>query len=672
MFTNLTNLITPFKAIESKMDLVTKTVHQLVIEGNFMSSNSRKIETTIQHMIDTAGLEVLDKAFVGKLRHKLPHLPMAGFNKFQKAKAQLIFSAILVQFLIEEEVIRTRDEVKSMINNDGKKIFTKERFLVFNSEVSIKNLLADIEFVPAVLRDKSTKIKAGGKEVKYGSAQKAMLRGLASHAFKLSDYTSKDILLHGYTLSQGYKSTMAGKSQEHPILAKRRYLSYANAIMNIRTIGEFYLTNWFDSRNRMYYHLNLEGIRPQGKLWETLMIDSATPYIINEVGYKHLIHILMVTLEGRMTAIEAMDKFTEQHLITAESIDPLAQTDEDDFGDAILLNKLAMAHEQYMRAEPCNFIFGKDLTNSGVGIAGNSFHSPQMMNAGNYGGTNEAVDSHNMYAKGYGLARNLIKSAHTGLLHGSTFKTMTEMLRETITTSKLDDHKKIHGEFKSRKDLEAVEASIEASLDYLTPKYVKDASLSSYGAEVLNIDAIASWGGDIIANNDTTLMWTTADGWKAQSTSYMEKVPLTLYIVSSKTKSNYATWNLTSDMPLIVSARGELIYGKEDGVVVKKRGLFANITHAVDATLLRHVVNHSIENNYASLYKHDDYMLPLNAFDDIIVIGQDFMQDVRDNNPYQLALEEISANHTTKPAVPMLLKGNAENTISASVNFLMP
>ena len=674
MFTNFkTNLSTPLSTVIDKMDLLTKTIHELLITGDFLTSNSRNIESTINHMIERGGLEMIDKAFVSKLSYKLPKLPLNDFNKFQKAKAQINFAIIITQFLIEEGTIRIREEVKRSREEDahGNRPFTKTRYLVFDSEVNEKNLLADIQFKPRVLVGKGVTVKVGAKEVKYTGPQKEYLRELSSQAFKLSDYANYDLLMKGYTLSKGYQSTQNGKSKELPVMAERRYKAYARAVMHIRTIGEFYLTNWFDSRERMYYHTNLEGIRPQGKLWETLMIDIATPYIIDENGHDELIHILMVTLKGRMTMEQALDMFEDSHMEEASSINPMEQTTQDEFGEAILLNKLAMAHEQYLRSEPCYFIFGKDLTNSGVGIAGNAFRSAKMMNAGNYGGTDEAVDSHTSYATGYGLERNLIKSAHTGLLHGSTFKSMADMLKDTIVQKKVDAHEQANGEFRTYEDEDTFKAEVLSTLDYLTTQYVKDASIKSYGAEVLNIDAIASWGGDIVDNENTTLLWTTTDGWKSQSTAYMERVPLTIYSVSTKSKSGYSTWSLTSDMPLI-TANGQPVYGKDDGVIVKKRGLYASITHSSDGTLLRSVIRHALAKNYAGMYKHDDYMLPLNAFKGVRDVVRNFMEEVRANNPYESALKEIAESHTRNIKVPSMLIGNAENTIQDSNHFLMP
>jgi len=177
----------------------------------------------------------------------------------------------------------------------------------------------------------------------------------------------------------------------------------------------------------------------------------------------------------------------------------------------------------------------------------------------------------------------------------------------------------------------------------------------------------------VLFNHDTSLMWNTLDGLKAQSTAYMEKVPVTLYVVSEASDSGYAKWNITCDLPIVISRRGELVYGKESGAVTKKRGLYANITHATDAYLLRRVIGYAVTNGYAGLFKHDDYMLPLNAFKGVREVVRQGMLVVYETTPYKHALEYIKANHSQYVEVPELLYGNgAKSMIENSENFLMP
>lgn len=681
MFSKIGELKEVFATIGEKMDTLTRRVHTIALDEGYLVKHADKLEVVVDKIGDKAGLEILDSAFIGKLRHKLPPFQIgAGFNKYQVEKAKIIMATLIAQYLLETEKLQSRIETKtSMVEGELK--FRRERFIVFGREMQYKDLLTGVEEEDGVLGSKMINSKVGSKPIKYNGQQKAFARRLHSQAFKVSDICSKELLLKGYELSKGYQSVLKGNTSEDPKLMKRRYNTYAETVMDLAYLEKFYLTTWYDSRTRMYYDLQLEGIRPQGKLWETLMLDIVEPYLINKDGYKELVHIMMVTLEGRMTMKEARKRFEadrESILTSIKALRPqdLVYKDKDtleEFGEMLLLKKLRKAYLDYKSNTPSHYIFGKDLTNSGVGIAGNAFRAEKMMYAGNYGGTvDKAVDSHTQFAEGYGLERNLIKSAHTGLLHGSTFKSMAVELQQAVKMIKVDDLVAKHGLDKGIK-------LAEKAVEYITEDYVKQTSLKTYGVECLNIDTIASWGGAILDNENTSLLWTMMDGWKAQSTAYMERVPLTIYTVSTINKSGYSQHAITADMPIILTSTGGQVYSKKNkapnskkGVTTKKRGLFANITHSVDATILRAIQTYVMDNGYIGMYKHDDFMLPLNAFKDVREVIRQQQELIREINPFQTAMEDIKTNHTRYIEMPTLLIGEAENTIGDSINFLMP
>ena len=97
-----------------------------------------------------------------------------------------------------------------------------------------------------------------------------------------------------------------------------------------------------------------------------------------------------------------------------------------------------------------------------------------------------------------------------------------------------------------------------------------------------------------------------------------------------------------------------------------------NITHSVDATILRAVQTYALDNGYTGMYKHDDFMLPLNAFKGVREVIKQQMELVREANPYQTAMEDIAANHNRPVQIPKLIIGDAPNHIADSEHFLMP
>jgi len=668
MLQSMRKLNTILDTVAPKMDALNKLVHTEVISGDYLVKNSKKVTKAINKVLEGLDTKVLDKAVLGKLSYKLPRVMLSGeWNEADKVIATKITAGIVLQHLIDTNAVKTVTEL-IVKTEGGKKVFRKERFIMSDNELDAKQLLKGLHSEAGTVIAKAIKTKVGGRNVKHDAKQKEMLTSMATQRFILSDVASKDLLMKFYELGKGYASVMNGKSNEDPILMNQRYNKYADTIMDLEG-KPFSLSNWMDARTRIYYDLVLEGISPQGKLFETLLIDSMEPYLIDEAGYKELVHILMVTLRGRMTMEEALKAFeadSDAVLVEVHDIDLMSSTSQDELGEGMLLKKLVIAYAAYKQGKPTHYIFGKDLTNSGLGVAGNSFRAPKMMEAANYGGLDTAVDSHTAYAKGFDMDRNDIKSLHTGLLHGSTFKAMAADLVKSIKESKFDSFVEAYG-------LDDAEDKFNETYSYITEEFVRNNSIESYGVEVLNIDRIASWGGDIINNNDTSLMWNTLDGMKAQSTAYMTKVPVTLYIVSTSTESGYARWNITCDLPIIISRKGEVVYGKDTGAVTKKRGLYANITHSVDAAILRAVYRTVNSKGHVMLMKHDDFMAPLNDFPAIRETIKTAMKSVYELNPYELALQDIKFNHSQYIVTPDLIQGNASmELIEASEHYLMP
>ena len=661
-------LIETFNKVAPKMDALNKQVHELVLDGSYLVGKSKKITRAIDTVLSSIDGKMIDKAVLGKLSYKLPRVILPGeWNEADKVIATKITAGIILQHMIDSHYVKTHTEL--VVNTvDGKKQFKRERYILLDNVIESKDLLRGLHTKAGVVMSKGPKVKVGGKQIKYTADQKGMLGLMASWEFTLSDVASHELLSKYYELGKGYKSVMSGKSNEDPILMRARYGRYADAIMDLRGT-KFHFSTWLDARTRLYYDMVLEGLSPQGKLFETLLIDIAEPYMINEDGYKELVHILMVILRGRMTIEEAVELFeadVDAVLNEVYDLDLLVATSQDELGEWLLLKKLVSAYAMYKQGKPCHYIFGKDLTNSGLGVAGVAFKSEKMMIAANYGGTPDVKDSHAEYAKGFDMDRNDIKSLHTGLLHGSTFKAMATDLVAKIKADKFEDYIQQYG-------LDKAEEAFEADFGYIDETFIKNSSVEAYGIEVLNIDAIASWGGAVINNHDTSLMWNTLDGWKAQSTAYMQKVPVTLYVVSEASDSGYARWNITCDLPIVISRKGELIYGKDTGAVTKKRGLYANITHATDAYLLRRVIKLAVAKGYPGLFKHDDYMLPLNAFPEVREEVRQGMLVVSETTPYKHALQDIKANHSQHVVIPELLYGDANpEMINNSSNFLMP
>jgi hypothetical protein len=132
-------------------------------------------------------------------------------------------------------------------------------------------------------------------------------------------------------------------------------------------------------------------------------------------------------------------------------------------------------------------------------------------------------------------------------------------------------------------------------------------------------------------------------------------------------------------MPLVEDKNGYPIYDKNTElggvrypVKVHKRGLFADLTHSIDAYVLRCVVRALRKAKRPFLLKHDDYIVPPGAQRIVKQAAQEAFNVLYQNNVYQTALEEIAEHSPYELEVPYLYIGTARNTAVASTNFLMP
>jgi len=334
--------------------------------------------------------------------------------------------------------------------------------------------------------------------------------------------------------------------------------------------------------------------------------------------------------------------------------DPMAATTEKEFGKAILLNRALQALCDQVSGEPSTFMAGYDFTNSGLIMAGVSFQSDEMMRAGNVAGLKTVQDSHTMLGKAFGIEveRDVIKKLHTALLHGGTTRTLTKRLHELMG----DDCTITEGE-------------------------VDQAVFKAYGPTVYNIDAIASWTAVAAGNNQSILRWRMPDKFMAASQARMIGCPVHVYVASASHAVGYTDHVIVSDMPLCEDSNGYAIFdrnthlkGVDYPVQVKKRGLFADITHSIDAFVLRRVTRAVVDAGFPILLKHDDYIAPPGAHKVIVAAAQEALDFLFNANLYQSAVDQIKEHSPWKDRIitPTITLGNGKNNALKSASFLMP
>jgi len=639
-----------YLSYEGKMEHLTRVVHEYVLSDLYLDRPG-KAKQILKGIGKIAAVndELLLQSFVGKLRYKLPSLHLEGkLSSFERERAKLIAAGIVTSVLLDSGAYDLREEVKTITVNDQKK-FKKFLYIQLGG-VPVRDYYKGIHLESGVVNQTSVGSWSLTKEQCY------FLSDVASVPYKIWDGCTEELLMMGYSLKVDWnarKDSNGRKLSEDPICKRNRYRVYADKIVNnVKRFPKFYLSMKYDDRYRVYYDAAiLEGIRPHGKLWETLMIDSAEPFTLTEQDCEVLKHIIYVNLHGRATIETANKRFGAIDAKTASILDPFAARDEKEFGVTILLNKSALALDDYEHGRPSTFMFGYDFTNSGLMMAGLSFHSKKMMKAANLGNHKTVYDSHTEFGSAFGLnlPRKEVKKLHTALMHGGTNKSLLDQIVQYLP----------EGTY--------------------TERFVTDATEKAYGDCVRNVTAIADWGTIAVGNRQSILRWTMPDGFKACSRAHMVGVPVRCYAASARHKEGYTAYTVVSNMPLVEDRNGFPIYDKNtelDGVPypvkVKKRGLFANLTHSIDAYVLRCVVKKLIANKRPFLLKHDDYIVPPGAQSIVKRAAQEVFDTLYKTNMYQKALEEIVEHSPYGLMLPQLHTGDAKNTASTSANFLMP
>jgi len=626
-------------ALETKADPMHEYAFRQFIEtpNDRLASILNKLHAYEEHL----------QVEVGKLAYKLTPRKNRNFNAFQNAQIAPIMAFMIMTALMEVGAIET--EVKTLMELDedtGKKTWRNQTFVTFgHSVVENKMYIKGLALEPTVIQ-KTTKVRPGGKATKLSGKEKLFLKNAGSTPLRLIDIDPEQIAEY-LRSSEWYQKVLNNDPDVKMdiIIADDLIAKQVAKFTAMQTLDSFYLPLWLDYRTRLYYELVEMGFNPHGKTFETSLYELAEPKYITNTGFENLAYSAVAIVEGRMSHKEAIDKF---NLTPGLYLDAL-KSKSGDMGKDLYNSRLAQAIEDYYNEVPSHFLLGEDATNGGLQHHGIGFKAPMMMKPSNVGGESTQQDSHTNLQMRLGLKeRQEAKDIHQPLLHGSSMRTVAKVMGKTVPETRV---------------------------------MLKE----GYGAEVFNIEKIADWGVKAVDNNNTSLMWTTADGFKAQSIAYTESVPLELYAMSSNTKSGYTQIKIHRDMPLIQDAKGNPIYGsvtndgEEDktmGKSNKLRGLDANITHSIDATGLRTVirtVKHENQDNTAGgIWKHDNFLVHPN---DMTFVRQGYKSALIaefHGNYYQSALEQIASNFVGEaPMLPTLVMGDATVEMIENSNYFL-
>jgi hypothetical protein len=638
--------IAKFVEVASTMNAFDKAVHAYFFE-TYALKFADDIQKALGRVMECNG-ETIITSLINKLALKLPTPDLREFgyeSDYHVEKARLTISSIIWHVLIDTSVVNYKTEVKRD-GNHWRTITT-----VFLSGSTVKDLMKGMHFKPGQSYQKEV------EGFKLKREHKQLLKRLSSIPFQTSDIATHEVIMKGYTLKDDWNKRVDSKGKrlkEHHASKVERFTSYADLIESLE--GQvFYLELKYAASGRMFYKYQLEGMRSQGKLWETQMVDSAIAYDLTtdqELALKH--HIYCGLTKTRVTPEEVSDNWDDAMLEEALSIDIMTATDQDDYGDKIVLRKAALALTAAMNGVPTRYMFGWDFTTSGLIVAGTSFRSEEMLKASNMHTESNVYDAHTNFNEmmNLGLTRKQAKIIHQPLLHGGTLNGLLAKVHEVTKSTEL------------------------------TMEQMKAKLYDAYGPCVDNIIHIADWGTQVVCSNETKVHWTLPDGFKATHKSYFESAHTKISAVSCNPKHKgftghtiikdmpYATNNMGIPLPLksICKETGEVI-----PAVIKIRGLYANVTHSLDAYVLRHIAIATMDEGMPIMLKHDDFIVHPSSYETVMSTAQLAFGKLHNTNHYQMALNQIAQHSVQRGCTaPDLLVGNAKDVTKQATAFLMP
>jgi len=640
------NVLAKFGEVSGTMNTFDKAVHFYFFDS-YATKFADDIQKALVRIMD-CNEELLLTSAINKLALKLPkpNLELFGFTSdYHLELAKLTIAGIIWHVLMDTKQIQFKRETKKV---DGK-WSTLTKLSLGGDET--KDIMKGLHFKPGQAYQK----KCEGFTLK--SEHKKRLKRLASIPFKLSDIATPELIMKGYQLKDDWDKRTDKNGRrlpEHHLTKVERYEGYRDAIMGLQG-KRFYLELKYSGSGRMFYKYQLEGMRPQGKLWETLIVDSDKAYEITQEQQTALVHHIYCGLNGvRVTPAEALEKWDESLLQKAAATDPMTALNDEEFGEMLLLRKAAIALGYARAGVPTHYMFGWDFTTSGLIVAGNSFRSPEMMKGGNVHTGTTVFDAHTNFNDllDLGLPRKEAKKIHQPLLHGGTWKGLLDIVHNVTKDDSLD------------------------------MKELKARLYRVYGSCVDNIVDIADWGTEVVCSDQSTVSWTLPDGFRATHKSYFQSVHNKITVVSCDDthKSGKTSHTVIKDMPYSTDNAGKALTLKsvdEGGNTIpaplKIRGLYANITHSLDAYVLRHVADKIMSDGKPIMLKHDDFMVHPSAYNTVLETAQLAFGKLYRTNYYQVAMDDIARNSVQTGCIaPTLLMGDAANVVDQSTTFLMP
>ena len=583
----------------------------------------------------------LESIIVGKTRLKLiiPGTLILKYSKvdIERAKISVMFSfmrsAVAIGLLTrKEEIERWRDERNNL------KFRKHYLYLMVKNPRVEKNNLRGISRVSGVLGAKSARVKAGSIGAKYNSITKEFSRRAASKALVVITLTKDEL----WDLTKDSKEFKEGKIEAEKKFGegfakfRERYNTYIDQVMAMATEDELFLTNWFDSRFRMYYILTHPLLNPQGGGVNKYLWETAYAYTITEQGMSDLIWAASVLGKGRRTRKKAVAYWNRYESLVRESL--LSETNK----AKLFYNKRLLATIDSGIGAQSNFLVWFDFTSGGIQHASVAFHDTRGLELSNAGRCDGLVgDPHAANAKQFKLTRDEAKKLMQPTMHGQS---EYSFVANTLPTVGIEG-------------MEPEESNL--LLDKAIGKWHRNAK------------AIANYGKNIYTKENASLVFSAPDGQRCVSSARFKSCTLGYDFIDLNNKNKMGSVAAyTCDLPFAtVTIKGkEVPIFDEQSDSVTVAGLYANIIHAIDGYTLRQID--------AYLYVHDNFAFIPGEVQKAIDNSTEVHLKMYDSKYIENVLKEIADHHKDDVvgAIPELIYGSANRDCIANSDgaFLMP
>jgi hypothetical protein len=637
---NLTN-----ERTEATLSKPNASKHFVELHRTFLTDNS--LDEKLGSVFNSLGGTMPISEALGKLAKAMPHYHgiMNYLDVYGITEVYVSLVSTILNGLIELNIVKLSKRVVSS-THEGKTTYeTVVSVIMPGDEHKARALSFGLHNEPGEMPTKYVKAKSGGINIKYGSVQKKYFRKMSSQALEFINLTKDEFFKWAKEESWFKKS-----DERYPLVLKMAKLEEYWLVYESFVGQAIYLSMRSDYRTRILYDFVNQFMGPHTASGKYMYQSNESELQHAKSLELHMQHAYVIARGSKVNTSTGAKLFlANQEAILNELLNPPVELG---FGKALYRKRLAQAIIDTQAGIPTKFLLMIDFTNMGLISNACEFRDPKLAVAANISSNPEPQDSHMVLAHACNVTRDDAKILGQGVYHGQAFEALANSIKDMTGVTFTADQ-------------------ISARLS------------DELGESIQNIPNISKYVGNLHDNFNSSIPFTTMDGWPAYTLAFIKSQSIKAWgLTNDKTiVAGYTTTKVGMDMPLKLTSTGKTIYsidrnkpvikGQKRGAETKKSGGYANIAHSIDGAGMRMILEPVVDAGYAGLQIYDNYIYQGNALVDLVIPGALRMFEViREKQPYSAALNEMRTRRVGKTA-PMLelYYGDAELNPSTENNF---